>query len=330
MSLLDKVSLLITPNAVKASKLYSVIPSNGAGDLTVVRNTTATRVNTNGIDESVALNVARLNYDSVGGAPHILMEGQRTNLLLNSATLATQSITTTAAAHTLSFRGTGTVTLSGSFTGSLVGTGANNRVAFTFTPTAATLTVTINGSCTNGQIELGGFATSYIPTLASAVTRNADLISKSGISDLINSEEGVLFLEMAAFSNDTSSRSIVISNGSNSYIYIRFDSFANRVLCQFFINGVSASSNLTHTLSDSSNFNKLAIVYSSSKFNLFANGQSVSTSTPTLVNSANTYNKITFGTDGQANTGNFAGKIKSCQIYKGALTDAELTNLTTI
>ena len=45
MSLLDKASLVITPNATKASKLYSVIPSDGSGDMTVVRATTATRVN---------------------------------------------------------------------------------------------------------------------------------------------------------------------------------------------------------------------------------------------------------------------------------------------
>ena len=39
MSLLDKASLVLTPNAVKASKLYSVVPTNGIGDLTVVRTT---------------------------------------------------------------------------------------------------------------------------------------------------------------------------------------------------------------------------------------------------------------------------------------------------
>lgn len=35
-------SLMITQNAVKAGKLYSIIPTNGAGDLDVVRATSAT------------------------------------------------------------------------------------------------------------------------------------------------------------------------------------------------------------------------------------------------------------------------------------------------
>jgi len=39
MSLLEQASLIVTPNGFKASKLYSVIPSDGSGDLTVTRTT---------------------------------------------------------------------------------------------------------------------------------------------------------------------------------------------------------------------------------------------------------------------------------------------------
>jgi len=80
MSLLDKASLIVTPNAVKAGKLFSVIPSSGAGDLDVVRNTTATRVNKLGIIENVALNVPRIDYTD-RECPVILIEPQRTNLI---------------------------------------------------------------------------------------------------------------------------------------------------------------------------------------------------------------------------------------------------------
>jgi hypothetical protein len=45
MSLLDDASLLVTPNAEKATKLYSIIPTNGNGDFSVTRATTATRTN---------------------------------------------------------------------------------------------------------------------------------------------------------------------------------------------------------------------------------------------------------------------------------------------
>ena len=78
----------------------------------------------------------------------------RKNILLATETLATQSVTTLAATYTLSFTGTGSVTLSGAATGALTGTGTD-RVSLTFTPTAGTLTLTVSGSVTKAQVELG-------------------------------------------------------------------------------------------------------------------------------------------------------------------------------
>ena len=110
----------------------------------------------------------------------LLVEGARTNLFLNSATGGTQSVTVAAVAHTLSFRGTGTITLTGTSTaGPLVGSGASTRVTLTFTPTAGSLTLTISGSCTNVQLEEGAFVSSWIPTAGTSVVRNAEVLSVS-------------------------------------------------------------------------------------------------------------------------------------------------------
>jgi len=89
-------------------------------------------------------------------------EGGRRNELVSTATLATQSVTVTAAERTLSFKGAGTVTLSGASTaGPLVGTGASDRVTLTFTPSAGPLTLTVSGTVTDAQLELGATATAY-------------------------------------------------------------------------------------------------------------------------------------------------------------------------
>ena len=103
----------------------------------------------------------------------------RTQLLHTTDALVTQSVTTTAEAHTLHFTGTGTVTLSGTSTaGPLVGTGTGeeNRVSLTFTPTAGTLTLTVSGTVTDAQLEVGSIPSSYIPNLAASgtVPRAAD------------------------------------------------------------------------------------------------------------------------------------------------------------
>jgi hypothetical protein len=57
MSLLNTASLIVTPNGYKEGTLYSVIPTNGAGDMSVVRATTATRVNSAGLVELVPYNL---------------------------------------------------------------------------------------------------------------------------------------------------------------------------------------------------------------------------------------------------------------------------------
>ena len=68
MSLLDTASLLLTPNAYKEGKLYSVIPSDGSGDFTFTRATTATRVNSDGLVELVPYNLLQRSEEFDNGA----------------------------------------------------------------------------------------------------------------------------------------------------------------------------------------------------------------------------------------------------------------------
>ena len=88
MSLYDKSSIALIPSGTKASKLYSVLPANGDGDFTHSRGSTATRVNKDGLIESVANNVPRLDYPLssgvVGDCPNLLLEPSRTNVALYS------------------------------------------------------------------------------------------------------------------------------------------------------------------------------------------------------------------------------------------------------
>jgi hypothetical protein len=56
MTLLSEASFLVTPNGYKEDKLYAAIPTNGDGDMTVTRATTATRVNEAGLVELVPYN----------------------------------------------------------------------------------------------------------------------------------------------------------------------------------------------------------------------------------------------------------------------------------
>jgi len=168
---------------------------------------------------SVAYYGPRFDYDPVTLAPKgLLIEEQRSNLLLNSATLSTQVVTVAATAHTLSFYGTGTIVLSGASTGTVVGTGAYPaRATLTFTPTVGVLTLTVTGSVTMAQLEAGAFATSYIPTVASQVTRAADSASMIGnnFARWYNQTEGTVYGEATALANFTSA-SVVAEIGDGT------------------------------------------------------------------------------------------------------------------
>jgi hypothetical protein len=169
--------------------------------VTFTRASNAGQINGAGAWETAGNDVPRFHHDPVTGqCLGLLVEEQRINLLLNSATLSTQSVTSAATAYTLSFYGTGTVTLSGTSTaGPLVGTASNQRVSLTFTPTAGTLTLTVSGSVTNANLEAGSFATSWIPTTGTSATRSADIptITGTAFSGWFNQGQGSLYYRAA-------------------------------------------------------------------------------------------------------------------------------------
>lgn len=135
-----------------------------------------------------------------GAARRLLIEGARTNLIVGPAAPATQDVTVAAVPHTLTLFGTGSITMSGAFAGTLNGTGASNRVSTTFTPAAGTLTLTVAGSVTRAQLEAGPFASSYIELAAGNAARSRDVVSAAMGSLGISAAAGYTILARAVFS----------------------------------------------------------------------------------------------------------------------------------
>ena len=176
------------------------------------------------------------------------------------------------------------------------------------------------------QLESGSFPTSYIPTSGSAVTRVQDQYSKTGISDKINSTEGVLFAEIAAFADNGTFRVLAISDGTNNNtLKLGYRSDSNAIYVE--IKSASAGQVfLIYTTTDITDFHKVAVKYKVNDFALWVNGVKVLTDT-----SGNTpigLNRIAL--DRGDGFSNFYGKVKQLQIFKTALTDSELATLTTI
>ena len=82
-----KPKLALVP-AAQGSKFYSVLPSSGVGDFNFTRSGSATRINSQGLIESVANGVSRLNYPMIDGVvkgcPHHILEPQRSNNFVQS------------------------------------------------------------------------------------------------------------------------------------------------------------------------------------------------------------------------------------------------------
>jgi hypothetical protein len=194
-------SLTRAAQAVPSLDLNFAVTKNVGPLVTFTRASSATYIDSAGTLQTAAVDVPRFDHNpTTGESLGLLMEDQRTNLLVGSAAPATQIVTVTAVAHTLHFTGTGTITLTGASTaGPLVGTGTGeaNRVSLTFTPTAGSLTLTVSGTVTNAQLEAGAFRTSYILNVSTplGVTRNADVANITGanFSSWYRQDEGTVF-----------------------------------------------------------------------------------------------------------------------------------------
>ena len=135
------------------------------------------------------------------------------------------------------------------------------------------------------QLEVGAYATSYIPTLGAAVTRGADAASKTGISSLIGQTQGTLFAEFNVLNiNPANVSRIILSDGTtNNYIFLGINEAGSGNLCRLFINNTAASFSLSLFSSTAITVgrHKLALAYKSGSFALYLDGNSVASSATT-------------------------------------------------
>ena len=245
---------------------------------------TATVTNSSGVIVGINANLPRFDFNPTTLiCKGLLIEEARTNALLNSlidgTDLATQLVTVTAVARTFSFYGTGTVVLSGAHSATVVGTGAYpTRTTLTFTPSAGVLTLTVTGTVQFAQLETGAFATSYIPTEATAVTRNADVATMTGtnFSDWYNPTEGSLKV-VYQYNSGLTGTPISISDGTTANRVLIYKSGAN--MAGFVGSGGSLQANMaTNAATTAVSKAVIALKQDNFAFEFNANGQTTDTS----------------------------------------------------
>jgi hypothetical protein len=294
--------------------------------ITFTRSTTATFTGSDGLIQSAAINAPRFDYNpSTLVCSGLLIEEQRTNLLLNSlidgTTLSTQVVTVTAIIHTLSFYGTGTVTISGTHTAVVNGTGSYpSRTTYAFTPTAGALTLTVTGTVQFAQLEVGGFASSFIPTAASQVTRTVDVATMTGtnFSNWYNQSEGAFNVIWSAplRANQTAFSAYV--NNSNRFENYRNNAGQLRIIA--YSGGALQSTTGTLTDTGVGPFD-CVLAYKQDNMGIAVNGGAVGVDTSCLVPVGN--DRLAIGRD-SASSAFICGTISKLNYWPQRLINAEL------
>jgi hypothetical protein len=186
-------------------------------------------------------------------------------------------------------------------------------------PTTATVVLSMP------QLELGSYPTSYIPTTSASVTRNADVISKTGISSLIGQTEGTMFLDLSSLSNSVINEQISISDGTDANtIKFVIGSAVGGVSAQGRISSITQFS-ITKATTDFVSNKKIAVAYKANDFVFYYNGEQVGIDLSGLIPSMSVFAFSTGASTFAANV-----NVKAAALWKTRLTNDELATLTTI
>jgi hypothetical protein len=200
--------------------------------------------------------------------------------------------------------------------------------------TSVSFTYDLNGAVSGtaylwgAQAEVGAYATSYIPTLGTSVTRVADTASKTGISSLIGQTEGTLFAEFnyeGVTNTASGERIIAISDGTSDNRIVLLKNPTLGTLYLFVSTGINQTSIAGTSIIGGTH--KVAIAYKSGDYAVYFDGASVFTSTATGVPATTA---AFVGSDETGSVTPLSGGIKQALLFKTRLTNAQLAELTTL
>ena len=181
------------------------------------------------------------------------------------------------------------------------------------------------------QLESGNFSTSYIPTVASQVTRAADAASMTGtnFSSWYNQAAGTLYAEWQKFAPSTFQAVVAASDGTAvNAIIIGHGSISgsnNSLLFDVLVGNATQASIITIANSPSNTFAKTAAAYAVNDFSVVSNGGSAGTDTLGVLPVPN---RLNIGVAGSMISGFLNGTIRKLAYYPLRVTNAQLQALT--
>jgi hypothetical protein len=177
------------------------------------------------------------------------------------------------------------------------------------------------------QFELGSVPTTFIPTTAAAVTRNADVITLSGaVSGCIGQTEGTMYWEGNALINGA--QDIFFLNRATTNAVTIYKNSQNYLRLEVFANSASAVQ-ITNTVAVTG-FLKLAAAYKSGDTTFYINGQKIGSTNTNAITFTGALNSIVFAHAPLLTNGGGNQQCRAAAVYTTRLTDSELAALTTL
>jgi hypothetical protein len=172
------------------------------------------------------------------------------------------------------------------------------------------------------QVEAGSFATSYIPTTTSSLTRSADVCSYSDVSSFYNPAAGTLVGDLILYTPSTSSAPELFRFGAgNNRIQLGVTSVATEAIRPFIISGGTTTYNSTQGTIVAGTSRKVALTFATNDAISCLNGtlgtQDTSVTMPVSISTA------------AIGASALTGHIASIRYYKKRLPNAKLVTLTT-
>jgi hypothetical protein len=174
------------------------------------------------------------------------------------------------------------------------------------------------------QYETGSVATSYIPTTTGSVTRDADVINKTGVSGLIGQTEGTIYAEVdiVNFAND--GRIVAISDGTLDNRFGLITKSGNIIRAEVIAAG--SGQVLINTAALTSGVYKIALAYKQDDFAFYVNGAQIGTDTSGTVPACS---QIFLGKRETTTLADFLNnRIRAAAIYKTRLPNYLLESAT--
>jgi hypothetical protein len=179
------------------------------------------------------------------------------------------------------------------------------------------------------QMELGSYATTWVPTTTAAVTRIADDAIKTGVSSLIGQTEGTIFADIR-YEVAQQARMAITDGTTNNWIFFAFPETGTTSRIYIRSSNVVNVDQSFSSLFTANQTYKIALAYKTGNWAFYVNGTQVASGTNSISFNG-TFDRI-FLNGGSSTIGGVAvyAKYNQAVLFPTRLTNAQLAQLTTL